>query len=37
VKTDEISGKMTVQYGDNFMRQRKVYEWVEIFRGGGDE
>jgi hypothetical protein len=25
---------MTDQYGDNCMKQRKVYGWVEIFIGG---
>jgi hypothetical protein len=35
VKTGEIYGRMTVQYGDNCMSQRKVYERVERFGGGG--
>jgi hypothetical protein len=34
VKTSEIYGRLTVQYGDNCMSQGKVYEWVERFRGG---
>jgi hypothetical protein len=32
MKTIEIYGGMIVQYCDNFMSQRKVYEWVEIFK-----
>jgi hypothetical protein len=34
VKISEIYGQMTVQYGDNCMSPRKVYEWVENFEGG---
>jgi len=26
--------KTTVQYGNNYVRQRKVYAWVERFKGG---
>jgi hypothetical protein len=25
---------MTVQKGDNFISQKKIYEWVEIIKGG---
>jgi len=32
VKTMGIQGRVTVQYGDNCMSQRKVHEWVEIFK-----
>jgi len=31
VKTLEIHRRMLAQYGQNTMRQRKVYEWVERF------
>jgi hypothetical protein len=34
VKTGEIYGIMSGQYGGNCMRQSKVYEWVEKFKGG---
>jgi hypothetical protein len=34
VKTGEIYGRMSVQYGDNCMRRREVYVWVERFGGG---
>jgi hypothetical protein len=34
MKTDEIYGRMTVQYGDNCMNQRQVYEWLKWFKGG---
>jgi hypothetical protein len=30
----EIYGRMTVEYGGSCMRQRRVYEWVEGFKGG---
>jgi hypothetical protein len=33
VKTVEMYGTMTVQYGENCMNQRKVEEWVEGFTG----
>jgi len=33
VKTGEVYGTVIVQYGDNCMSQRKIYEWVESFRG----
>jgi len=33
VKTSELNGIMTIQYGSNCMSQRKVYEWVERFKG----
>jgi hypothetical protein len=29
----EIFG-MVFQYGDKYVIQKKVYEWVEIFKGG---
>jgi hypothetical protein len=29
-----IWGRMTVQYDDKCMCQKKVYEWVEGFKGG---
>jgi len=34
VKTGEIYGRMTVQYGDNCRGQSKVLEWVGRFKGG---
>lgn len=33
VKTSEIYGRMAVQYGNDWTSQRKVYEWVQGFRG----
>jgi hypothetical protein len=33
VKTSDIKGGMTVQYGVNWMRQRKVHEWAERLKG----
>jgi DUF1680 family protein len=32
VRTREIYGRMVVQCGDNYMSQRKNYEWVEQFK-----
>jgi len=32
VKTVEIHRRMLAQYGQSTMSQRKVYEWVEIFK-----
>jgi len=32
VKSNEIYRRLTVQYGDNCMRQRKVSEWMERFK-----
>lgn len=34
VGNSDICGRMTAQYDDKFMCQRKVYEWVEGFKGG---
>jgi hypothetical protein len=34
VKTGEIYGRMTVQYGDNCRGQSKVLEWMGRFKGG---
>jgi hypothetical protein len=33
VRTSEIYRTMAVQYEDNCMTQKKVYEWVERFKG----
>jgi hypothetical protein len=33
VTNSEIYIRMTVQYDNNCLIQRKVYKWVEIFRG----
>jgi len=33
VGISHISGRMTVQYDDKCMRQKKVYEWMEGFKG----
>jgi len=33
MKTNEICGGMTVQHDSNCMSQRKVYEWIERFKG----
>jgi hypothetical protein len=32
---NQIYTRMTVQYCDNYMRQRKVYEWVKDSKDGG--
>jgi len=32
VKPPEIYRRMKVQYGDSFLSQGRVYEWVESFR-----
>jgi hypothetical protein len=32
VKISEIYRMMTFQYGDNSIRQRRIYEWVERFK-----
>jgi hypothetical protein len=34
VGISHIWGRMTVQYDDKYMCQKKVYEWVEGFKGG---
>jgi hypothetical protein len=34
IKPSEIHRRMLVQYGDNCIGQRKVYEWVEGFKNG---
>jgi hypothetical protein len=34
VKTGEMYGRLTAQHVDKYMRQRKVYGWVEILKGG---
>ena len=34
VKPVEIHCRMLAQYGQSIMSQRKVYEWVEMFRSG---
>jgi hypothetical protein len=34
IKPSEIHRRMLVQYGDKFIGQRKVYEWVEMFKNG---
>jgi hypothetical protein len=33
VKTIEIDGRMAVQHDDNCVSKRKIYEWVERFKG----
>jgi hypothetical protein len=33
-RINEIYGRMTVQYCDNCMNQRKVYKWIERFKEG---
>lgn len=41
VKTAEIHRRLLLQHGNSCLAQRKVYEWVELFRNGrtsvGDE
>jgi len=34
VKPVEIHRRMLTQYGQSTMSQRKVYEWVEMFKSG---
>jgi hypothetical protein len=34
MKASEIYGRMTVQYGNNCMSQKKVYKWMERLKGG---
>jgi len=34
VKTVEIHRRMLFQYVDSSLAQRKVYEWMELFRNG---
>jgi len=34
VKPVEIHRRMLAQYGQSTMSQRKVYEWVEMFKSG---
>lgn len=34
MKTSEIRGRTTIQYGNNFMSQWKVYEYVRRFKEG---
>jgi hypothetical protein len=34
VSTSDIYGKLTVQYGDKYMCQKDIFEWIERFEGG---
>jgi hypothetical protein len=34
IKPSEIHRRMLVQYGDKCTGQRKVYEWVKMFKNG---
>jgi len=34
VKSPEVHRRMLLQYGDNCLAQRRVYEWVELLRIG---
>jgi hypothetical protein len=34
IKPSEIHRRMLAQYGDKYIGQRKVYEWVERFKNG---
>jgi hypothetical protein len=34
IKPSEIHRRMLVQYGDKYIGQRKIYEWVERFKNG---
>jgi len=34
VKPVEIHRRMLAQYGQSTMSQRKVYDWVEVFKSG---
>jgi hypothetical protein len=33
VKVSELYGRITVQHGDNSVRQKKVYQYLERFKG----
>ena len=32
VKTSEISRRLLAQYGEQWMAQKNIYEWVAIFK-----
>jgi len=34
VKPSEIYRRMKIQYGDSYLSQGRVYEWVERFQNG---
>jgi hypothetical protein len=34
VKPSEIYRRMKVQYGDSYLSEGRVYEWVERFKNG---
>jgi hypothetical protein len=34
IEPSEIHRRMLVQYGDKYIGQRKVYEWVQTFKNG---
>jgi hypothetical protein len=36
-QSSEICGGMAIQYSDNFMGQRKAYEWVLMLKARGNK
>jgi hypothetical protein len=34
VRGVEIHRRLSAQYGDNVLRQRRVYDWIEMFKNG---
>lgn len=34
VRTDTVDGRLAVQYGGDYMSQRRIYEWTEMLKGG---